>query len=170
MCSPCSAPLPGFNCLIGICLRARTPYWFLIASFPLHPLLSWEPAAQPEWLQVMSDSEVEISSEQHWSCIAAGKPRPTIRWLRNGQPLTTQVTPRARAHTHTRTHSAALVNFLKNKYWSKSTVRFFFLFCSIDLEFNLPRSPFKVTIQAEKDLEIDKSETQFETLHSSSPL
>uniref|UniRef100_A0A8C2BEL6 Contactin-3 n=1 Tax=Cyprinus carpio TaxID=7962 RepID=A0A8C2BEL6_CYPCA len=40
--------------------------------------------AQPEWLQVMSDSEVEISSELQWSCAAAGKPRPTIRWLRNG--------------------------------------------------------------------------------------
>lgn len=47
--------------------------------------------AQPEWLQVMSDSEVEISSELQWSCAAAGKPRPTIRWLRNGQALSTQV-------------------------------------------------------------------------------
>ncbi|KAM9364890.1 contactin-2 [Pholidichthys leucotaenia] len=46
--------------------------------------------AQPEWLQVMSDSEVEISSELHWSCMAAGKPRPSVRWLRNGQPLSTQ--------------------------------------------------------------------------------
>uniref|UniRef100_A0A4W6E8Y2 Contactin 2 n=1 Tax=Lates calcarifer TaxID=8187 RepID=A0A4W6E8Y2_LATCA len=46
--------------------------------------------SQPEWLQVMSDSEVEISSELHWSCVAAGKPRPSIRWLRNGQPLSTQ--------------------------------------------------------------------------------
>lgn len=56
-----------------------------------------KPAAQPEWLQVMSDFEVEISSEQHWSCIAAGKPRPSIRWLRNGQPLTTQVTHKQQA-------------------------------------------------------------------------
>ncbi|KAA0707726.1 Contactin-2 Axonal glycoprotein TAG-1 [Triplophysa tibetana] len=46
--------------------------------------------SQPEWLQVMSDSEVEISSELQWSCAAAGKPRPTIRWLRNGQALSTQ--------------------------------------------------------------------------------
>lgn len=46
--------------------------------------------AQPEWLQVMSDSEVEISSELHWSCVAAGKPRPSVHWLRNGQPITTQ--------------------------------------------------------------------------------
>ncbi|CAB1315313.1 unnamed protein product [Coregonus sp. 'balchen'] len=46
--------------------------------------------AQPEWLQVMSDSEVEISSELPWTCVGAGKPRPSIRWLRNGQPLSTQ--------------------------------------------------------------------------------
>uniref|UniRef100_A0A4W5QLK0 Contactin 2 n=1 Tax=Hucho hucho TaxID=62062 RepID=A0A4W5QLK0_9TELE len=45
---------------------------------------------QGSWLQVMSDSEVEISSELHWTCVAAGKPRPSIRWLRNGQPLSTQ--------------------------------------------------------------------------------
>uniref|UniRef100_A0A8C9ZII7 Contactin 2 n=1 Tax=Sander lucioperca TaxID=283035 RepID=A0A8C9ZII7_SANLU len=43
--------------------------------------------AQPEWLQVMSDSEVEISSELVWSCVAAGKPRPSVRWLRNGHNL-----------------------------------------------------------------------------------
>lgn len=56
-------------------------------------MLSSYPAAsaQPEWLQVMSDSEVEISSELHWTCLAAGKPRPSVRWLRNGQPLSTQV-------------------------------------------------------------------------------
>ncbi|XP_064162210.1 contactin-2 [Anguilla rostrata] len=46
--------------------------------------------AQPEWLQVMSDSEVEISAQLRWSCMAAGKPRPSVRWLRNGQPLASQ--------------------------------------------------------------------------------
>ncbi|KAK5601005.1 Contactin-2 [Crenichthys baileyi] len=46
--------------------------------------------AQPEWLQVMSDSEVEISSELNWNCIAAGKPRPAVRWIRNGLFLITQ--------------------------------------------------------------------------------
>uniref|UniRef100_A0A674PHP7 Contactin-3 n=1 Tax=Takifugu rubripes TaxID=31033 RepID=A0A674PHP7_TAKRU len=45
---------------------------------------------QPQWLQVMSDSEVEISSELLWSCIAAGKPKPSVRWLRNGQSISTQ--------------------------------------------------------------------------------
>ncbi|KAJ8265111.1 hypothetical protein COCON_G00142100 [Conger conger] len=46
--------------------------------------------ARPEWTQVMSNSEVEISSEMHWSCLAAGKPKPSIHWLRNGLPLRTQ--------------------------------------------------------------------------------
>uniref|UniRef100_A0A674NEY3 Contactin 2 n=1 Tax=Takifugu rubripes TaxID=31033 RepID=A0A674NEY3_TAKRU len=44
--------------------------------------------SDPQWLQVMSDSEVEISSELLWSCIAAGKPKPSVRWLRNGQSIT----------------------------------------------------------------------------------
>ncbi|KAG9339729.1 hypothetical protein JZ751_023376 [Albula glossodonta] len=46
--------------------------------------------ARPEWMQVMSDSEVEISSELLWSCAANGKPKPSIHWLRNGLPLKTQ--------------------------------------------------------------------------------
>uniref|UniRef100_A0AAV2M8Y2 Contactin-2 n=1 Tax=Knipowitschia caucasica TaxID=637954 RepID=A0AAV2M8Y2_KNICA len=56
--------------------------------------------AQPQWLQVMSDSEVEISSELHWSCVASGKPRPTVRWLRNGLPLTTQPQDRLEVNGH----------------------------------------------------------------------
>ncbi|XP_053104155.1 contactin-2 isoform X2 [Hemicordylus capensis] len=46
--------------------------------------------AQPEWLKVIADKEADLGSNLHWSCAAAGKPRPTIRWLRNGQPLTSQ--------------------------------------------------------------------------------
>ncbi|XP_069489234.1 contactin-2 [Ambystoma mexicanum] len=46
--------------------------------------------ASPEWLKVITDTEANIGSNLHWSCAAAGKPRPTTRWLRNGQPLTSQ--------------------------------------------------------------------------------
>ncbi|KAJ6659822.1 hypothetical protein lerEdw1_018277 [Lerista edwardsae] len=46
--------------------------------------------AQPEWLKVITDREADIGADLRWSCAAAGKPRPTIRWLRNGQPLTSQ--------------------------------------------------------------------------------
>lgn len=73
---------------------AEKQHLHFTASFSNFPCMSVRSAAQPEWLQVMSDSEVEISSELHWSCMAAGKPRPSVRWLRNGQPLTTQVTRR----------------------------------------------------------------------------
>lgn len=79
-----------------ICLRLISVIYllvdFLCCCLSLYFL---KPSAQPEWLQVMSDSEVEISSELHWSCVAAGKPRPSVRWLRNGQPLSTQVTYKA---------------------------------------------------------------------------
>uniref|UniRef100_A0A8C3KPW7 Contactin 2 n=1 Tax=Calidris pygmaea TaxID=425635 RepID=A0A8C3KPW7_9CHAR len=46
--------------------------------------------AQPEWLKVITDTEADIGSDLRWSCAAAGKPRPTVRWLRDGQPLTSQ--------------------------------------------------------------------------------
>ncbi|XP_019402115.1 PREDICTED: contactin-2 [Crocodylus porosus] len=46
--------------------------------------------AQPEWLKVITDTEADIGSDLRWSCAAAGKPRPAIRWLRNGQPLISQ--------------------------------------------------------------------------------
>ena len=53
--------------------------------------LSLAPQAQPEWLKVISDMEADIGSNLRWGCAAAGKPRPTVRWLRNGEPLTSQV-------------------------------------------------------------------------------
>ncbi|KAG8451010.1 hypothetical protein GDO86_003333, partial [Hymenochirus boettgeri] len=46
--------------------------------------------AQPEWLQVITNTEAKIGSDLIWSCAASGKPRPTIRWLGDGKPLTSQ--------------------------------------------------------------------------------
>ncbi|XP_021232542.1 contactin-2 isoform X2 [Numida meleagris] len=46
--------------------------------------------AQPEWLEVITDTEADIGSDLRWSCVAAGKPRPAVRWLRDGQPLASQ--------------------------------------------------------------------------------
>ncbi|XP_012934086.1 contactin-2 isoform X2 [Heterocephalus glaber] len=46
--------------------------------------------AQPEWLKVISDTEADIGANLRWGCAAAGKPRPTVRWLRNGEPLASQ--------------------------------------------------------------------------------
>lgn len=68
--------------------RASACSW-LIPGFS--PLL---PAAQPEWLKVISDTEADIGANLRWGCAAAGKPRPTVRWLRNGEPLASQVSAR----------------------------------------------------------------------------
>ncbi|NWJ04673.1 CNTN2 protein, partial [Crypturellus undulatus] len=46
--------------------------------------------AQPEWLTVLADTEADIGAELRWSCAAAGKPRPAVRWLRDGRPLGSQ--------------------------------------------------------------------------------
>lgn len=42
---------------------------------------------------MISDTEADIGANLRWGCAAAGKPRPTVRWLRNGEPLASQVTP-----------------------------------------------------------------------------
>lgn len=90
-------------------------------TFPLPPYS--EPPAQPEWLQVMSDSEVEISSELLWSCIAAGKPRPSVRWLRNGQPLSTQVTRAVLTHRIVHLHTQHVEHRKRKPIGSKFTFR-----------------------------------------------
>lgn len=40
---------------------------------------------------MISDTEADIGSNLRWACAAAGKPRPMVRWLRNGEPLASQV-------------------------------------------------------------------------------
>uniref|UniRef100_A0A8D0CE76 Contactin 1 n=1 Tax=Salvator merianae TaxID=96440 RepID=A0A8D0CE76_SALMN len=42
--------------------------------------------AYPEWVEHINDTERDVGSEFHWPCVAAGKPIPTIRWLKNGLP------------------------------------------------------------------------------------
>ncbi|KAJ7329753.1 hypothetical protein JRQ81_015927 [Phrynocephalus forsythii] len=42
--------------------------------------------AYPEWVEHINDTERDLGSEFHWPCVAAGKPIPTIRWLKDGLP------------------------------------------------------------------------------------
>ncbi|XP_048355503.1 contactin-1 isoform X1 [Sphaerodactylus townsendi] len=42
--------------------------------------------AMPEWVEHINDTERDLGSDLHWICTAAGKPIPTIRWLKNGLP------------------------------------------------------------------------------------
>ncbi|RXN25200.1 contactin-5 isoform X1 [Labeo rohita] len=56
----------------------------------------------PQWISMINDTQLDSGEQLHWECRATGKPRPTYRWLRNGEPLNSQV------HTHTHTHTAHL--------------------------------------------------------------
>lgn len=47
--------------------------------------------AQPQWISMINDSQLDSGEQLHWECRAAGKPRPTYHWLRNGEPLSPQV-------------------------------------------------------------------------------
>uniref|UniRef100_A0A671YBY5 Contactin 1 n=1 Tax=Sparus aurata TaxID=8175 RepID=A0A671YBY5_SPAAU len=50
---------------------------------PLVPLA--EPF--PEWVEHISSIEKDLSSDYTMSCMASGKPKPRIRWLKNGELL-----------------------------------------------------------------------------------
>uniref|UniRef100_A0A8B9JCT2 Contactin-5 n=1 Tax=Astyanax mexicanus TaxID=7994 RepID=A0A8B9JCT2_ASTMX len=44
----------------------------------------------PQWTSMINDSQLDSGEQLQWECRATGKPRPTYRWLRNGEPLTPQ--------------------------------------------------------------------------------
>uniref|UniRef100_A0A665X6Y1 Contactin-1a-like n=1 Tax=Echeneis naucrates TaxID=173247 RepID=A0A665X6Y1_ECHNA len=43
--------------------------------------------AFPEWVQHISSVEKDLGSEYTMTCVASGKPKPRIRWLKNGDPM-----------------------------------------------------------------------------------
>uniref|UniRef100_A0A6J0V971 Contactin-3 isoform X1 n=2 Tax=Pogona vitticeps TaxID=103695 RepID=A0A6J0V971_9SAUR len=44
--------------------------------------------AKPHWVQLIKDFEAAVEDNLYWECRASGKPKPSYRWLRNGEPLT----------------------------------------------------------------------------------
>uniref|UniRef100_A0A8C1YTA8 Contactin-5 n=1 Tax=Cyprinus carpio TaxID=7962 RepID=A0A8C1YTA8_CYPCA len=46
--------------------------------------------ALPQWISMINDTQLDSGEQLHWECRATGKPRPTYRWLRNGEPLNSQ--------------------------------------------------------------------------------
>ncbi|XP_077781154.1 contactin-3 isoform X2 [Podarcis muralis] len=43
--------------------------------------------AKPHWVQLIKDFEAAVEDNLYWECRASGKPKPSYRWLRNGEPL-----------------------------------------------------------------------------------
>ncbi|XP_067884506.1 contactin-5-like, partial [Heterodontus francisci] len=46
--------------------------------------------ARPYWTQTINDTRLDSGQELRWECRAAGRPRPSYRWLMDGKPLTSQ--------------------------------------------------------------------------------
>lgn len=49
-------------------------------------------AAKPHWIQPIKDVEVAVEDTLYWDCRASGKPKPSYRWLKNGEQLAIEVT------------------------------------------------------------------------------
>uniref|UniRef100_A0A8C2R8A8 Contactin 4 n=1 Tax=Capra hircus TaxID=9925 RepID=A0A8C2R8A8_CAPHI len=62
--------------------------------------------AQPNWSQKINDIHVAIEENVFWECKANGRPKPTYRWLKNGEPLLT----RDRIHIEQGTLNITIVN------------------------------------------------------------
>ncbi|NWH99153.1 CNTN3 protein, partial [Tichodroma muraria] len=43
--------------------------------------------AKPHWIQTIKDVEVAVEDTLFWDCRASGKPKPSYRWLKNGEQL-----------------------------------------------------------------------------------
>ncbi|XP_064449661.1 contactin-3 isoform X2 [Mirounga angustirostris] len=43
--------------------------------------------AKPHWVQLIKDVEIAVEDSLFWECRASGKPKPSYRWLKNGEAL-----------------------------------------------------------------------------------
>ncbi|XP_016057938.1 PREDICTED: contactin-3 [Miniopterus natalensis] len=43
--------------------------------------------AKPHWVQRIQDVEAAVEESLYWECRASGRPKPSYRWLRNGEAL-----------------------------------------------------------------------------------
>lgn len=47
--------------------------------------------APPEWERRIQNAQASVYDSWRWECSARGRPRPSYRWLKNGEPLRPQV-------------------------------------------------------------------------------
>uniref|UniRef100_A0A8C5UF00 Contactin 4 n=1 Tax=Malurus cyaneus samueli TaxID=2593467 RepID=A0A8C5UF00_9PASS len=50
-----------------------------------------EQSSGPSWLQRIGDVRVAMEERVSWECRASGRPKPSYRWLKDGEPLLPQV-------------------------------------------------------------------------------
>ncbi|KAJ7415155.1 Contactin-4 [Willisornis vidua] len=68
---------------MALCLQLQALCWSQTRGFTCCFCL----AAQPSWIQKISDVHVAIEERVSWECRASGRPKPSYHWLKDGQPL-----------------------------------------------------------------------------------
>ena len=84
---------------VSIHVHAGKGVGVLCICLPISSVLS--SSAFPQWISTINDSQLDSGDQLHWECKATGIPRPTYRWLRNGELITPQVL----THRFPRIHS-----------------------------------------------------------------
>lgn len=75
--------------LVTSCPSPQSP---ISLDLSLSVLLSLYLSAAPEWVEHIVSAERDIGSSYTMSCEASGKPKPHIRWMKNGFLVTSTLT------------------------------------------------------------------------------
>lgn len=94
-------------------------WWFNPISLPqtYYIVNSFFPCpAFPEWQEAINSTEKDISSEYTMSCLASGKPKPHVRWLKNGHAVRELIMLQ---HTDKKGFFGLILeeNCLSNQFW-----------------------------------------------------
>ncbi|XP_052367209.1 glutamine-rich protein 2-like, partial [Oncorhynchus keta] len=89
---------PAYTCMLVVFSRVRSGQHSVVHAgkgvgmlcicLPTSSVLS--SSAFPQWISTINDSQLDSGDQLHWECKATGIPRPTYRWLRNGELITPQ--------------------------------------------------------------------------------
>ena len=79
------------DCSLIIIYKSFIFYLLYDLNFLSSYYLLFSIIAKPYWLQLLRDVEIAVEDSLYWECRASGKPKPSYRWLKNGDALVLEV-------------------------------------------------------------------------------